>query len=217
MSDMPLCTRRHDAGPKPRRRSRAGVYLVATGLAISASIFPLRSSAQQIGIGLPFNFNIAQIALTIGPVSNPIGSPAVVTFDLSGSPQLVGAGPIDGTPVILVEFGARRGGGFNRPSGVELRATAPAALQSGTNQIPFTDISWTSVLPAGAGYTDVIPSGTFAAGGPQVIATLNLPSGSPQWMGGELTFHFLNNTVYPAGTYGGAASGVVTYTATFIP
>jgi hypothetical protein len=155
--------------------------------------------------------------MTIGPVSSPIGNPAVVTFDLSSTPQLIGTGPIAGTPVILVEVGARRGRfGFPRPSGVELRATAPANLLSGTNQIPITDISWTSVLPAGAGYSNVIPAGSFVSG-LQVVATLNLPSGRPQWMGGELTFYFANNTVYPAGTYGGAGSGVVTYTATFVP
>lgn len=154
--------------------------------------------------------------MTIGPVASPIGAPAVVTFDLSASPQLVAAGPIAGMPVVLIEVGARRGFRFPRPTGVELRATAPAALLSGTNQIPITDISWTSVLPPGAGYSNVIPSGTFVPG-LQVIATLSLPNNRAQWVGGDLTFYFANSTVYPAGTYGGAGSGVVTYTATFVP
>ncbi|HEX7043139.1 MAG TPA: hypothetical protein VF203_00860 [Burkholderiales bacterium] len=143
-------------------------------------------------------------------VESPTGTLAV-GFDLSGNPQTVGNGaPVAGTPALLVEVGARRGGGPTTPTTVELRADAPAFLLSpGGSQIPISSISWTSTAVGGA---VPIPAGQFAAGS-QVIATLPLSKGSDLWMGGQLTFYFANAAVYPAGTY----SGTISFTATFTP
>lgn len=215
MNEAPLPARYPKTEPLlGRRRSRTSslvILLALTAAAVTTLAAAVR--ADHVGINVPGGRFTRGIALIIGPVSSPVASSAVVTFDLSASPQLVGTGPIGGTPVILFEVGARRVGGFRS---VELRATVPAFLQSGANQIPFSDISWTSVIPSGAGYTNLIPSGTFAAGS-QLIHTLNPPNNAVNWMGGELTFRFANNVVYPAGTYGGASSGVVTYTANMLP
>ncbi|HSD97704.1 MAG TPA: hypothetical protein VLB06_11250 [Sulfuricaulis sp.] len=95
-----------------------------------------------------------------------------------------------------------------------MTATAPAALFSGANQIPITDISWTSVAIAGApAGTTVIPSGSFVAG-PQTIISRTTTGGGNFYVGGALTFRYANTTVYPQGTYGPAT---VNYTASRSP
>ena len=93
-------------------------------------------------------------------------------------------------------------------------ATAPVALFSGANQIPISDISWTSVAITGApGGTTVIPNGSFV-GGPQTVVSVTATGGGNFDAGGALTFYFANTTVYPQGTYGPVT---INYTASLSP
>jgi hypothetical protein len=93
-------------------------------------------------------------------------------------------------------------GGWNRPgsgSGVAtLTVTTPANLTSGTNTIPFSQISW--VMSGNGDTTFVFPNGTFT-GSSQTLA--NIPANT--WMEQCMTFRYANSVVAAAGTYTGRA------------
>lgn len=110
--------------------------------------------------------------------------------------------PIDGfafcSPPTQVYIGA-----WSRPgagSGVAtLTVTTPANLTSGSNSLPFSQISWTM---SGAG--DVVyefPNGSFT-GGTQTLATFPANTWKEQCM----TFTYANAAVPAAGTYTGRAT-----------
>jgi len=184
----------------------ATTCVAAAALALMWAAGPRNAAGNHVSINPPPG-NPSMIALF---VESPTGTLAV-GFDLSGNPQALGNGvPVAGTPALRVEVGARRGGGGTKEASVELRADAPAFLSSPDGfQIPISSISWTST-PVGSAVP--IPAGQFTAGS-QVLGTLPLSSGSTQWMGGQLTFHFANAAVYPGGNY----SGTISFTATFTP
>lgn len=79
-----------------------------------------------------------------------------------------------------------------------LSVTTPVNLTSGSDTIPFSQISWTI---SGNGDTSyVIPSGTFT-GGSQTLTTVSANTWKEQCM----AFSYANRTVVPAGTYQGRA------------
>jgi hypothetical protein len=148
----------------------------------------------------------------ITPASNGLTlsvNNTTVTFDLSAYAAQLGNGiAIAGTPKVEFELVVLHTN--NSPRTATLTATAPAALVSGANQIPFSDISWTSAPITGApSGTTQIPNGSFVVG-PLAILSMTIPGSGTFNAGGELTFYFANTTVYPPGTYGPVA---VTYTA----
>jgi len=141
---------------------------------------------------------------------NYTGKPTV-TFNVTAA-QMGNGTAVAGTPTLEFEMSVQRAGGTDVTA--TMTATAPASLASGGNQIPISDISWTSVAIAGApGGTTLIPNGSFVAG-PQAIVSVTTNAGGNFNAGGALTFYFANTTVYAAGTYGPAT---VNYTASRNP
>jgi hypothetical protein len=152
---------------------------------------------------------------------NPPPGAVILRINFAGTPTIMfnvtaaqmGNGiPVAGTQTLEFEMAVQRAGPTNLTA--TMTATAPAALFSGANQIPITDISWTSAAIAGApGGTTVIPNGSFVAG-PQTIVSITTTAGGNFYAGGNLTFYFANTTVYTQGTYGPAT---VNYTASRSP
>jgi hypothetical protein len=96
------------------------------------------------------------------------------------------------------------GGWVRTPAGTGsgvLSVTSPTSLTSGTNTIPFTQISWTSTANGNA--TPDIPAGAFT-GGTQALRTI----AAGTWVENCHTFSYANTAVVAAGTY----TGQVTYT-----
>jgi hypothetical protein len=96
------------------------------------------------------------------------------------------------------------GGWVRTPAGTGtgvLSVTSPANLTSGTSNIPFSQISWTSTANGNA--TADIPAGAFNGG---TLTLTNIAAGT--WVENCHTFSYANSSVVPAGTY----TGRVTYT-----
>lgn len=93
-------------------------------------------------------------------------------------------------------------GGWSRPGSgtgtATLSVSTPANLASGTDIIPFSQISWK--ISGNGDTTYVIPSGTFT-GGTQTLTTLSANTWKEQCM----TFSYANSAVVAAGTYTGRA------------
>lgn len=82
-----------------------------------------------------------------------------------------------------------------------LSVTSPANLTSGSNIIPFSEISWTVAAP-GSGVPNVISAGAF--GGTLTLATVPVN----RFLENCHSFTYANSAVRAAGTY----TGRVTYT-----
>lgn len=117
------------------------------------------------------------------------------------SNSTVSQSPIDGfafcNPPSQVYIGA-----WSRPgsgTGVAtLTVTSPANLTSGSNTIPFSQISW--VMSGNGDTVFQFPNGTFT-GGTQTLGTLARNTWKEQCM----TFSYANTVVPAAGTYTGRA------------
>lgn len=121
------------------------------------------------------------------------------------SNSTVAASPIDGyafcNPPSQVYIGAwSRPGSGNGSNGVAtLTVSSPANLTSGTDTIPFSQISW--VMSGNGDTTFQFPNGTFN-GGTQVLATFPANTWKEQCM----TFSYANSVVPAAGVYTGRAT-----------
>lgn len=144
--------------------------------------------------------NLVQVTVPAAQLGN--GTDLAMTSNSTQSTSLWGDGNVTcPTPASQVMVGA----GFRRNSGATsatLTVSSPANLVSGTDTIPFTEISWTVSAP-GSGAPNVIPAGTFN-GGTQTLATV--PANT--YFENCHSFIYANNVVRAAGTY----NGTVTYT-----
>lgn len=85
----------------------------------------------------------------------------------------------------------------------QLQVTTPASLTSGTDTLPFTQISWTSTALGNA--TADIPAGTFNGG------TLFLRNiGSNSYVENCHAFTYANTNLVAAGVYNGRATYTLT-------
>lgn len=189
------------------RDGRITIRLVA----VVALLAPTVVSAASVATNIPQG----SIMLVIGPEAAPLTpGPVSVTFPVTAAN--VGTGPLASTDLVQIEMGVRRPGGPTNVS-AQLRAQVPVNM-TGPGTISMNTISWTSVLPAGASYTDLIGPGTFSPGAGaglsgQLIAQITTTSGNTSWVGGTLTFSFSNTQSYAAGNY----TASVSYTAWYIP
>lgn len=180
-------------------------------VAVVAWLAPTVVSAASVATNIPQG----SIMLVIGPEAAPLTpGPVSVTFPVTAAN--VGTGPLASTDLVQIEMGVRRPGGPTDVS-AQLRAQVPVNM-TGPGTISMNTISWTSVLPAGASYTDLIGPGTFSPGAGaglsgQLIAQITTTSGNTSWVGGTLTFSFSNTQSYAAGNY----TASVSYTAWYIP
>ena len=186
-----------------RKNRRTVVRIVLLCAGAVALLHDSLAAAAWVNINPPRGSVILRI--------NYAGKPTV-TFNVTAA-QVGNGIAVAGTPTLEFEMSVRRPR-FGPNLTATMTATAPAALASGGNQIPISDISWTSVAIAGApAGTTLIPNGSFAAG-PQTIVSRTTTGGGSFYAGGALTFRFANTTVYPQGTYGPAT---VNYTASRNP
>jgi len=178
---------------------------------IATLLSPVIVSAASVATNIPQG----SIMLVIGPEATPLApGPISVAFPVTAAN--VGTGPLASTDLVQIEMGVRRPGGPTNVS-AQLRAQVPVNM-TGPGTISMNTISWTSVLPAGASYTDLIAPGTFSPGAGaglsgQLIAQITTTSGNTQWVGGTLTFSFSNSQSYGAGNY----AATVRYTAWYLP
>jgi hypothetical protein len=139
--------------------------------------------------------------INVVSVTVPAGSIGTGATQAMTSNSTVANSPIDGyafcNPPSEVYIG-----GWSRPgsgSGVAtLTVTTPASLTSGSDTIPFNQISW-----AMSGNGDAVfgfPNGTFT-GATQTLATIPANTWTEQCM----TFRYANSAVRAAGTYTGRA------------
>ena len=143
------------------------------------------------------NATINVVSVTVPAAS--VGSGAAQSMT---SNSTVSQSPIDGfafcNPPSQVYIGA-----WSRPgsgTGVAtLTVTTPASLSSGTDTLPFDQISW--VMSGNGDTVYQFPNGTFT-GGTQTLATLPANTWKEQCM----TFTYANSVVPAAGTYTGRAT-----------
>jgi len=188
-----------------RKYGRAAAQQLFLCADVFAILYGSEASAAWVGINPPNGAVILRI--------NFAGTPTV-TFNVPAA-QVGNGTPVIGTPTLEFEMSVQRAAGGGAPNlTATMRATAPASLVSGANQIPITTISWTSAAITGApAGTTLIPNGSFV-GGAQTIVSITTTSATNFYAGGALTFRYANTTVYPQGTYGPAT---INYTASRNP
>jgi len=155
-------------------------------------------SGTYSGGGTPGN-NTTINQVTVQVPAADIGSGTAQAMTSNSS---VAQSPIDGftfcNPPAQVYIGA-----WSRPGprgGVAtLTVTSPTSLTSGSDTLPFSQISWTM---SGNGDTTLqFPAGTFS-GGAQTLGSLPANTWKEQCM----TFAYANTVVPAAGTYAGRAT-----------
>jgi len=166
-----------------------------------------RSIYLQVGAGGYTGTNASggtpgnNATINVVSVTVPNGAVGSGTAQAMTSNSTVSQSPIDGfafcNPPAQVYIGA-----WSRPgsgNGVAtLTVTSPANLTSGSNTIPFSQISW--VMSGNGDTVFQFPNGTFT-GGTQTLGTLARNTWKEQCM----TFSYANTVVPAAGTYTGRA------------
>jgi hypothetical protein len=142
---------------------------------------------------------INTVSVTVPTASIVGGGPLAMTSNSTQS-----ASPYDDYPVCNPPAQVYIGGYYRQPNSstgaaaATLQVTTPANLTSGTDTIPFSQISWTST--ANGDSTADIPAGTFV-GGTQLLANFARNT----FVENCFTYSYANATVPPAGTYTGVA------------
>lgn len=178
--------------------------LTLASVTAAALSLPLIASADSdLGLGAPtstsanadLDFQIVIPSFIYFQVGSGGNTVDLVNFDLGlaveepGSTNSVAGNA--GSGVIGVDL-------RSNAASVQITATGGALNDGGANNIPLTEIS-------------------VAAGGTIPAPDFGASTGFFPVLGGVLsdtwTFTYDNNNVYPPGTYGGAGTGTVTYTA----
>ena len=147
--------------------------------------------------GLPANngtINVVSLSVPAASVGNGIA--LAMTSNSTAANSF-----IDGFALCNVPAQVYVGGWARTPTGAgtaTLTIVTPPTLTSGSDSIPFSQISWVS---SGNGDTTLaIPSGTFV-GGTQTLTTIAANS----WKEECFAFQYANASVPAAGTYSGRA------------
>lgn len=198
------------------RCSRVGPF----ALALPAALLLGAAGAAQAWV-LTINPGPRALYLQVGTGSNNANNATVNVVSVTVPAAQVGSGTAQAmtsnsttsisffdnyvvcTPPQQVYIGAY----FRQPSTTanvaSLQVSTPAALTSGANTIPFTEISWTSTALGNAAAD--IPAGTFT-GGTQFLRNV----ASNRWVENCLSFSYANRNVVPAGTFSGRATYTLT-------
>jgi hypothetical protein len=196
-----------------RERAICAVSLAVTWTAGLGFTVPITSGSPkeiylQVGVGsftghlntggTPANnttINTASVSVPASSVGN--GTAQILTTD-----STVGASSWDGYVFCNTPSQMYIGGFYRSTTGnnvATVSATVPSSLVNSTgDQIPFSNLSWTS---SGNGDTggEPFPAGTFVKGGVQTVGFIS----QNQWAESCWTFGYANNTVAPQGTYKG--------------
>lgn len=216
LSKIPPRTR--SLGPRALQRNvrlmTLGAGLALAMLSTSAQAYTITITAGtraiylQVGAGGYVGFYNAggtpgnNTTINVVSVTVPAASVGNGTAQAMTSNSTVAQSPIDGfafcTPPSQVYIGA-----WSRPgsgSGVAtLTVTTPANLTSGTNSVPFSQISW--VMSGNGDTVFQFPNGTFTSG-TQTLATFPANTWKEQCM----RFTYANTVIPAAGTYTGRAT-----------
>lgn len=195
----------------------ARIHCAAAGVIVFAIFFGAPSQAWvltitpgakalylQVGNGTnnASNATINQVSVTVPAAAVGNVAPQVMTTNNTHANSF-----FDGFAVCVVPAQMYVGGFFRQPTTTatvaSLQITTPPNLLSGTDTIPFSEISWTSTAIGNA--TADVPAGTFT-GGTQLL--VNIPSN--RWLENCHTFSYANSNVRPAGTFTGRAVYTVT-------
>jgi hypothetical protein len=155
----------------------------------------------QVGNGANNANNATINRVNVTVPANAVGNatPQVMTTNSTASNSF-----FDNFAVCNVPAQVYVGGYFRQPSTTAavatLQVSSPPNLTSGTDTIPFTQISWTSTANGTNPAAD-IPAGTFS-GGTQFL--VNVPSN--RWLENCHTFRYANTNVVPAGVFTGRAT-----------
>ncbi len=174
---------------------------VLLGLPAQAQTITLVGPGHKIGIAVgAVGAGVSTVSFTLG--SQTVGTPV---------PQSGAAIPVE-----IAYF--RRGGGGSYNATITLTASPTAAypngLTSGTNIVPWTEISWTVANQTTNASTTIITApgpGSFPATFPTpTLMSLQCARASFCYVQADYTFSYNNSAVYAAGTY----TGTITYTVT---
>jgi hypothetical protein len=181
------------------------LFLSASANAWVLNITPgVRAVYLQVGNGTAnannATVNVVSVSVPAGAIGNGVAQ--VMTSDSTQATSFFDNFAVCNPPAQVYV-----GGFYRQPATTTtvavLQVTSPANLQSGTDLIPFSQISWTSTANGNAGAD--IPAGTFN-GGTLVLRNIS----SNNWVENCHTFSYSNTNVVPAGVY----TGRVTYTLT---
>jgi hypothetical protein len=143
------------------------------------------------------NVTVNKVSVTVAAPVLGTGAAQAMTSDSGTSISFY-----DGYAVCNPPAQVYVGGWARLPSGsgtAVLTVSTPANLTSGTNTIPFSEISWTST--ANGNTTPDVAAGTFNGGS---VTLANIAAGS--WVEDCHTFSYANTTLRAAGTYTGRAT-----------
>lgn len=197
--------------PGPASASPLLSRVIASALAgfwaapASAWVLNLTTGPKQlflmVGVGTGFanNTTINLVSVTVPAAGVGNGTALAMTSDSTQS-----ASPSDGYVVCNPPAQVYVGGSYRQPDATSgaasatLQVTTPANLTSGSDNLPFTQISWTSTANGNA--TAHIPAGTFNGG------TLTLANiGRNNYLENCFSYSYANSAVVPTGTYNGRA------------
>lgn len=204
---MPRLRQVFSPGANARRVLRTAVlaYSVLGASNACAWVLTLAPGPKQlflmVGVGTPAanNTTINTVSVTVPAASVGNGSAVAMTSDSTQS-----ASPYNGFAVCNPPAQVYIGGSYRQPNSTTgaasatLQVTTPANLTSGTDTIPFSQISWTSTANGNA--TADIPAGTFNGG---TLFLANIPRN--RFVENCFSYSYANSVVVPAGTFTGRA------------
>ncbi len=183
------------------------VALGALGVAANQATLADQATCNSAGCttaALPVNFSItipAFLRLQVGAV----GAAASVQWNASVTTANIGTGNV--SPDSVTNGGAGAGlvayalvSNIDTNNATITATGSAAAFTSGGNSIPYTDVNATAVGTTGAAVALPVP------GTPTTVA----PASGIINRAGTWAYYYVNNTIYPAGTY----TGTINYTAT---
>jgi len=183
------------------------VGLSVMGLAANQGALADQATCNAAGCttaNLPVNFTIvipAFLRLQVGAV----GAAASVQWNTAVTSANIGTGNV--SPDTVTNGGAGAGlvayalvSNISTNNATITATGSAAAFLSGANQIPYTDVNETAVGITGAAVALPVP------GTPTTVA----PTAGVINRAGTWAYYYVNNTIYPSGTY----TGTINYTAT---
>lgn len=192
-------------GPSPCADRPRWRWLAFAGLLLGASA-DVAAVFTWANVAVPRR----QVTLRIG--TNTAGVIDNVVFDVTGANVGSGTAVTASSGDIFVQVTVRKPVTGNPARAQSLTVNSSAGLTCvggsgcGTTVIPFTTISWDSVVQEGGTYANWdVPSGTFTGGATQTLYSNNV---NPAFEGvmdsiNTLTFRYANTVVYPSGNYTG--------------
>ena len=207
---MTHCTRGISKNAKPAATAKLSLatLLCCVTFGADAWVLTVTPGARRVYLAVgnattdAANATINLVSVTVP--SNVVGTGAAQAMT-SNSTQA--NSPFDGYTVCVPPNQVLVSGYLREPSTTanvaQLQVTTPASLTSGTDTLPFTEISWTSTALGNAAAD--IPAGTFNGG---TLFLRNIASNT--YVENCHTFTYANTNLVAAGVYNGRATYTLT-------